>query len=102
VRGRIVSSRHGLLGEWTVHQSNTATGPVHTQVEPGDIIDFVVDCQGEITHDEHEWPVTITTPAATGPRQSWNSQKDFYVGPSDIWVNYAHALLMTNEFVFVD
>jgi hypothetical protein len=102
VRGSIVSSRHGLLGQWKAHNSNTATGPVQTEVEPGDTIDFVVDFQGEIAHDEHEWPVTISTPSAAGQPQTWNSQHDFYIGPSDIWVNYVHALLMTNEFIFVD
>ena len=101
VRGRLVSSRHGLLGEWKVHNSEAVMEPLVIQVEPGDTLDFVVDFQGEITHDEHEWPITIR-PVGVKGRQDWNSETDFSGGTADVWVRYVHALLMTNEFVFVD
>lgn len=117
VRGRIVSQRNGIVGEWKVDQSETAT-PVKTiMVEVGTTIDFVVDWQGQIFHDEFEWPVEIRvaarkvdnasekkpTPGNAQPAvQAWSSQKQFRQAPRDLWVDYVHALLMTNEFVFVE
>ena len=32
----------------------------------------------------------------------WNSKEDFRQPVSDPWTDYVHALLMTNEFVFVE
>jgi hypothetical protein len=106
VRARIVSSHSGILGQWTVHHSEIAIDGIKTNVEQGDTIDFVVDFNGEILHDEHEWPVTIRLlPAGNASGSSvaaWDSQKDFRGGQADPWTNYVHALLMTNEFIFVD
>lgn len=105
VRGRIVSSQSGILGEWKVDQSETETTVDRISVEAGQTIDFVVDWQGHITHDEFEWPVVvrqISDNSETGSQQQWDSQKEFAGAASDPWVDYVHALLITNEFAFVD
>jgi hypothetical protein len=98
VRGRLISSRHGILGQWKVHHSehSTRVGPIEVQV--GDTIDLVVDFQDHITHDEHLWPVVISG-EGTG---TWDSQQDFKGAETDRWQTYLQALLMTNEFVFID
>ena len=59
VRARVVSSRAGVLGTYKAHHKEVATDGMTTAVEAGDTIDFVVDFDGHITHDEHEWPVVI-------------------------------------------
>jgi hypothetical protein len=60
VRGRIVSQKTGLVGEWTVHNSETAT-PVQTiQLSAADTVDFVIDCRGDVNSDSFTWPVVLT------------------------------------------
>lgn len=100
VRARVVSSRAGVLGSWKAHHKEVATDGMTTTVEAGDTIDFVVDFDGHIIHDEHEWPVVIRSDK---PAKTWGSQVDFRGGSKlDRWVEYVHALMMTNEFIFVD
>ena len=100
VRARIVCSDQGIAGTWRVDQSSEETISEAISVFRGSTIDFVVDWQGHITHDEFEWPVTITN--IDGDRRSWDSKEDFRQPVSDPWTDYVHALLMTNEFVFVE
>ncbi|MCA9228797.1 MAG: hypothetical protein KDA47_24440, partial [Planctomycetales bacterium] len=105
VRARLVSSRHGVLGTWSAHHTSVDTGPVRTRVAAGDTIDFVVDFNGQILHDEHQWPVVIRHVAESPPNDAvamWDSVQDFRGGRVDRWQAFLHALLMTNEFVFVD
>ncbi len=109
VRGRIVSSTAGVIGEAKVDQSESEVNVAAVKVSPGDTIDFVADWQGHITHDEHEWLIAIlvANPEEKSENQmtvNWDSQRDFVGGGggSDVWADYVHALLMTNEFVFTD
>lgn len=102
VRARLVSSRSGVLGEWKVHKSQAETGPFDVDLQAGDTLDFVVDFNGEILHDEHEWVVQIRD--HNQPERLWNSEKDFRGSPTaiDRWEILMQALVMANEFVFVD
>lgn len=107
VRGRIVSSRSGILGEARVDHSESDINVSSIPVEPGDTVDFVADWQGHITHDEHEWQITIkrADPVSQSHNESvvdWNAQRDFTGSAPDRWIDYVHALLMSNEFVFTD
>lgn len=107
VHARMISSRAGQIGEWKAHASEADFGTLTAEVQTGDTLDFVVDFAGEITHDEHESPFEIRqiTDVSSGSNtaQLWNSEKDFRGGViTDRWQLLAHALLMTNEFVFID
>lgn len=107
VRGRIVSSTAGILGEGHADHSEIEINVSAIEVEVGDTIDFVADWQGHITHDEHQWLITINQTDFQDQQfdeatTSWNSQRDFIGGRADPWLNYVHALLMSNEFVFAD
>ena len=107
VRGRIVHSQSGILGEAKVDQSEADVDLASIDVESGDTIDFVVDWQGHITHDEHEWLIRIQLTSSNEKSENrsivdWDAQRDFIGGGTDVWVDYVHALLMTNEFVFTD
>ncbi len=85
VRGRLVSSRTGLLGEYLVKTSEEATDVGRLEVEPGETIDLVVDCQGDVTSDSFEWTVDLKlTTGEGGALGTWNSSTDFHgpLGPS--------------------
>ena len=98
VRGRLVSSRVGVLGEWKAHHSEATTSIETVEIQAGDTIDMVVDFQDQITHDEHLWHLVIDA----NDGQQWDSRGDFRGQQADRWQMYIQALLMTNEFVYID
>src|ERR671924_1526180 len=66
VRGRVVSSRTGLLGEWTVHHGQEQTPLEQVEVGRGDTIDFIVDGRANEESDSFNWApaVSLTAPGA--------------------------------------
>jgi len=112
VRGRIVSSQLGLLGQWLVHNKKEETTLKRVEVRRGDKIDFVTDCYEDMGYDSFTWSPTIRFLAdgKTAPRDrmEWSASADFTeashaTSPSlDAWQKYAQVLLMSNELVFVD
>jgi mono/diheme cytochrome c family protein len=99
VRGRLVSSRSGVLGEWSVRHgmSRTDVGPF--SVQKGDTLDFVVDPVTNDGYDAFAWAPTVT---GVG---SWDAATNFAGPPAPPLSRltlYVQALMMTNEFVFVD
>jgi hypothetical protein len=114
VRGRVVSSRHGLVGTASVHNGEAELARDGLTVEPGDTLDFALDIGGNLNNDQFTWDATIeellpaagadTPPTPDLPRR-WNSRTDFH-GPSSPklgpWEQLAQVLLSANEFVFVD
>ncbi len=115
VRGRVVSSRLGEVGAWTVFHANMPTPVAKIVVQKGDSLDFVVDCNKEQSFDAFTWTPTVRV-VSDGPKlasasaaspQSWNAREGFSgpAAPSTAlsnWERYIQALLMTNEFNFVD
>ena len=79
VRGRVVSSRGGLLGEWRTKNNETATDVPPFAVEAGDTLDFVVDCLGAETSDSYAWTAGLTL-TADGSVEKWESSTGFH-GP---------------------
>jgi hypothetical protein len=112
VRGRIVSSQLGLLGQWLAHNNKQDIHLESVKVRQGDKIDFVLDCYGSVDFDSFTWSPTIRFLAddktAPGERMEWSASNDFAEAarPShpglDAWQKYAQVLLMSNELVFVD
>ena len=103
VRGRIVASHGGVLGQWVAHHDRQDTSVARYQVKKGETIDFVVDGRAEPSHDSFQWSPSIRE---LGPSPSeWKSQAGFE-GPAaptpSPWEEYAQVLLLTNEFMFVD
>jgi hypothetical protein len=81
VRGRIVASRSGLLGEWTIKTAEVETNVPRVEVEADETIDFVVDCNGDVTSDSFEWGVDVKLADAAGTvLDTWNSATEFH-GP---------------------
>lgn len=110
VRGRVISSRHGLLGEATVHQAQANLNKAAVEMKAGDTLDFALDIAGDLNSDDFVWDVQIAPAAPAGAASSqpvamWNSRTDF-LGPRtnqlDPWEQLAQVLLATNEFFFVD
>jgi hypothetical protein len=112
VRGRIVSSRRGELGQWIVHNKKESAKIERFEVERGETIDFVTDCYKTVDSDSFLWaPVIKMISGATGSSGNsdteWSAKADFS-GPKEpsrpltAWEKYAQVLLMSNELVFVD
>ncbi|MDQ6700498.1 MAG: DUF1553 domain-containing protein, partial [Acidobacteriota bacterium] len=107
VRARIVSSRHGEVASWIVNGSSAETKLDGIKIEKGDTLDFVVDGRGDTENDAFQWTPTIKLAGAkdTPKDAKWSASDDFR-GPApqplNVWERYAHVLLQTNEFAFVD
>jgi hypothetical protein len=111
-RGRIVSSRHGKLGEWVVKNSSADTVADAVEVRPGDTIDFVVDPIDSPAFDSFSWSPVLKlvrgNDAASSGRSEWNAESDFAASltqPAQALTpleKLAQVLLAANEFVFVD
>ena len=80
VRGRIVSSRSGLAGEWKVHKSGADTKVAGMTVEAGDTIDFITDGITAVTSDSFSWPVQLTLNRKDTRPANWASTSGFH-GP---------------------
>ncbi len=84
VRGRLVASRSGKIGEWIVEpkskQQKTVVEKLHLQ--QGDTIDFVADLRTTIENDSFAWPVTVQLDsgvAASAPRRL-NTRRPHHLG----------------------
>ncbi len=113
VRGRIVSSRSGELGQWVAHHGKAKTRLQHLAVKRGDTIDFLTDCRANENSDSFTWsPVVkyVHEPSHVAPGQltEWNAQADFANAtpstpePLNAWQKYAQVLLLANELIYVD
>ena len=81
VRGRIVSSRTGIAGEWVAFNGGSDTPVNALDVDQGDTIDFITDCRTAHTSDSFNWPVTIKLTAA-GVKERIVDSKDAFHGPA--------------------
>ncbi|MCC6507699.1 MAG: PSD1 domain-containing protein [Pirellulaceae bacterium] len=79
-RGRLVSSRAGLLGTWTAHNNKVETSLKDVTVELGESLDFLVECIAHETSDSFLWPVKLQWKTGDGPAMSADSTADFH-GP---------------------
>ncbi len=113
VRARIVSSRDGELASWVVNGSGAETKLNGIKIEKGDTLDFVVDGRADSENDGFRWAPTVkiseskesAVKGSPAKDNSWSAHDDFR-GPTPrpltVWERYAHVLLQTNEFAFVD
>lgn len=107
VRARIVSSRQGELASWIVNGSGAETKLNGIRAQKGDTLDFVVDGRVDSENDGFRWAPAIKLAGnETVPKESAWSAKDGFRGPVlpplALWERFAHVLLQTNEFAFVD
>ena len=76
------------------------------EVRKGDTIDFVVDIRAVLNSDQYTWAtVVVEVKPGNGPGTVWKAKDEFggpvrpQLGP---WEQLAQALLIANEFCFVD
>ncbi|MDQ2901696.1 MAG: hypothetical protein M3Y07_18145, partial [Acidobacteriota bacterium] len=100
VRARIFDSRTGKLAEQSVKNGKAEMSAKEIRVEPGDTIDFAVDCVANAENDDFTW-----TPVVKLGDKAWDAAKGFRGSAPialSVWEKYAQVLLETNEFAFVD
>lgn len=117
VRGRVVSSRTGLMAETTAQNSSAELKVTGLVVQAGDTLDFVADCRTGSNSDSFNWaPKLKFTDPLKRSKQSppggfeteWDAKADFTKPRSEAskdlnaWEKLAHALLVSNEAAFVD
>ena len=106
VRGQIVRGDGTVLGEWTAVNERIDATVAEVPVKKGDVLDFAVDCRETTMADSFSWAPVVTTVAKAGATAAtWNAQADFAGPPPPLltpWEQCAQALLLTNEFWFVD
>jgi hypothetical protein len=114
VRGSLVASRGGLIGQWLIDgpakgskivemdESKAVANVESIRLKAGDTLDFVVDSRGDPEQDSFTWKIKIQD--AQGA-DAWDSEQDFkgpQVRPLTSRARAAQVLLMSNEFAFVD
>jgi len=109
VRGRIISSRTGLLSEGQVLNKAESLAVKPIEVSKGETIDFIVDEVGNTSFDSFTWAPKIEYLAteAQVPKRLFMAKTDFELSEdADLALSrittLAQALLMSNEFMFVD
>ena len=105
VCAQLISDRQGEIGRWKTHGSEIATESMSLEVVSGETLDFVVDGCQDGSDDRFDWPVLIHVVDSSGRREKaarWSSRVDFRGPQANMWQQFAQALLMTNEFIFVD
>ena len=106
VRLRVVNSRLGILQDVVAENVTSPVAVAPFDIRAGESIDFVVDCRVDESHDSFRSKFMITQSADGKVLRGWNSEDDFRDQPGasrlDAWAQLAQALLLTNEFVFVD
>ena len=104
--GVIAAIRHkDLVKTFDVFNSESKTQTDLISVKKGDVVDFVVSPKNSPTADAHSWIVTISSVSGKSKDEQWNSQEDFGAPPPpplDPMAQLAQALLLTNEFLYVD
>ncbi|MBI5774992.1 MAG: DUF1553 domain-containing protein [Verrucomicrobia bacterium] len=111
VRGRIVSSRGGKIGEWTAFNNKVKTDVAKLEVKLGETVDFVVDGLANSSSDGFTWTPKISLLGdydTSVSKRSWEAEKDFGAKAAkapvqlSAWEKFAQVLLLANETVFVD
>jgi hypothetical protein len=103
----ILSSREGRLGQWEVHAGEAEARLYGVAVVAGDTIDFLVASRDNPEADAFSWAPEIQLFEGITPRApaAWDARGDF-AGPPPRPLSpleeLAQALLLSNEFTFVD
>ena len=109
----IISSRQGELGEYAARDKEERIRIEKIEVQQGEQIDFVVAAKNDNRFDNYHWPIEVWKVAVKengglDGLNAWPSEPAFtssiarWTGPQTPWEQYAHALLISNEFMFVD
>lgn len=99
VQSWVVLNGKQVLGGGVAHNGKTRIDLKPVTMQAGDTLDFVTNCRTEHTHDSFFWQPVITS----SDNKQWNPVEG--LGHSvrlNPWAKYVHALMSTNEFIFID
>ena len=108
VHARIVSSRTGSLGDWSVHNSKVETNFADLAVTAGETLDFLVAPAANPASDSYTWsPKIVFVADPNAPTRTWDAKRDFGTPekiplPLTPLAALAQVLLLSNELAFVD
>jgi hypothetical protein len=113
IKAKIISSRHGLLKEWTLHNNSADANVASIEVQKGDTLDFYVSIAVTLNSNDFQWSPIIQAQGkefldANGYAKEWNAKREFSGTPSmpgkplSALEKFAQVLLLENEFMFVD
>jgi hypothetical protein len=102
VLARVVSSRSGTLASWAVARMEADSKLSGLEVRAGETLDFVVQCRADNNSDSFAWAPVVQMKDETWSALSQFGPVEKVVPPLSAWEKYAHVLLQSNEFMFVD
>jgi hypothetical protein len=101
IRATIVAN-NTVLSQWTIRHGEELYQEIDCEIPAGGTLDFVVDDNGEIDSDSFRWEISLQQRDDAWTR---TARTDFR-GPTAVPLSpreqLAQALLITNEFLFVD
>ncbi len=101
----VVNSKSVAAEAIAEHGAATATAKA-IELKAGDTLDFVANCRNDESHDSFKSRIIVTQSVDGKVARVWKSADDFrdQKGESrlDAWAQLAQALMLTNEFMFVD
>ena len=112
VIARILSSRAGVLGEWTARKQALCTDLTRIAVKKGDTLDFVVSSASGKDAAAYQWSPSILMPTADMPAmpgmaKRWDARVDFAnpktpQKPLTAWEELCQAVLLSPEFAVME
>src|SRR5262249_6119548 len=105
IRAKIISSRKGLLNDWTLHNNSADANIPALEVKKGDTLDFYVSIAASLNSNDFLWAPIIQAQGpgftdANGYAKEWNAKRQFAGAPSTPlspltpWEKYAQVLLL--------
>ncbi|WP_442506503.1 PSD1 and planctomycete cytochrome C domain-containing protein [Novipirellula sp. SH528] len=94
-----------LAESFTVTNSEAKTDVDRLPVTKGQVVDFVVSPRSSTTADAHIWTIEIQGIDGAIADSDWNSSADFQAPPPPPLTplaQLAQALMLTNEFLYID
>ena len=118
VIAQIAKEKFGILAQWSAFNQETETKTDSIRLEKGEAIYLIVHLKESSGWDSFGWNPVINllkenqTEPWTGP-SIWNAENEFAAASKlqqqteegttlDVWVQLAQAMMLSNEFAFVD
>ncbi|MCM2372257.1 PSD1 and planctomycete cytochrome C domain-containing protein [Aporhodopirellula aestuarii] len=105
VIAKIASDALETVPSWPAFASESETKVEKVDVQVGTVIDFIVEAGKSASNDNFLWSPQIRCIAGPAKGQRWDAAKDFSPPPApqlDGWEQLAQALMLTNEFFYLD
>jgi hypothetical protein len=103
VEGILSVPTRDLVLRWPVQHDEKETISEPFEVAAGEVVDLIIDCRNDVAFDSFSWSIEIRD--VDNPAGRWSMAEQFNVSlPSQLtgWEMLSQALLLSNEFQFVD